>query len=80
MLDLPSDPAAIEADLDLLDRSAALEAWHWTGEIGAAFAHPGWLARADERARCLAASAGEYGGDLQRAVSARLAFWRQTGR
>jgi DNA-binding SARP family transcriptional activator/tetratricopeptide (TPR) repeat protein len=79
MLDLPADPAAIEADLDLLDRSAALEAWHWTGEIGAAFAHPGWLARADERARRLAASAGEYGGELQHAASARLALWQQAG-
>ena len=48
-------------------------------EIGAAFAHPGWLARADERARRLAASAGEYGGELQQAASARLALWQQAG-
>ncbi len=36
-------------DLDLLDRSAAIEAWRWTGEVGAAFGSADWLARAEER-------------------------------
>ncbi|HEY2314098.1 MAG TPA: AAA family ATPase [Streptosporangiaceae bacterium] len=37
LLGLPANAAAVEADLDLLDRSAAIEAWRWTGELGAAF-------------------------------------------
>jgi DNA-binding SARP family transcriptional activator/tetratricopeptide (TPR) repeat protein len=77
MLGLPADPAAIEADLDLLDRSAAIEAWRWTGELGAAFGHTGWLSRAEERVSRLAGQAGEHAASLRRAADARLGEWRR---
>ena len=77
MLGLPADPAAIEADLDLLDRSAAIEAWRWTGELGATFGNPGWLNRAEERVSQLAAQAGEHAAGLLRTADARLADWRR---
>ncbi len=72
-LGLPVDLAAVEADLDLLDRSAAIEAWRWTAELGAAFANPGWLRRAEDRAARLANQAGDHAETLRRAVSGKLA-------
>ena len=39
----PVDLACVQADLDLLDASVAVEAWWWTGEVAAEFANPpGW--------------------------------------
>ncbi len=76
-LDLPADLSGVEADLDLLDRSAAIEAWRWTGEMGAAFGQAGWLERAHDRAGQLAANAGDYADQLRRAAGARLAGWQQ---
>lgn len=76
-LGLPADAASIEADLDLLDRSAAIEAWRWTGELGAAYAHAGWLDRAAERVSRLAGQAGEHAAGLRRVAEARIADWRQ---
>jgi DNA-binding SARP family transcriptional activator/tetratricopeptide (TPR) repeat protein len=76
-LGLPCDPAAVEADLDLLDRSGAIEAWRWTGEIGAAFGTERWLDRAEERVRRLADHAGEHADQVRRAADARLAGWRR---
>ncbi len=75
----PPDLAEVEADLDLLDRSAAIEAWRWTGEIAAAFGQARWIARAEDRARKLAAGAGDHADQLRRTASARLAEWQQAG-
>jgi hypothetical protein len=71
-LGLPVDPAAVSADLDLLDRSAAIEAWRWTAELGAAFANPGWLRRAEDRAARLASQAGDHAETLRRAARHQL--------
>jgi DNA-binding SARP family transcriptional activator/tetratricopeptide (TPR) repeat protein len=76
-LGLPANLLAIEADLDLLDRTAAIEAWRWTGELGAAFGHPAWLSRAEERVSRLAGQAGEHAAELRRTADARFADWRQ---
>ncbi len=76
-LGLPAEPAAIEADLDLLDRSAAIEAWRWTGEIGAAFGNPAWLSRAEDRVVRLAGQAGEHAAGLRQTAGARLADWHE---
>ena len=46
----PVNLARVEADLDLLDASVAVEAWRWTGEVAADFASPAWLDRAVDRA------------------------------
>ncbi len=76
-LGLPPDQTAVEADLDLLDRSGAIEAWRWTGEIGAAFGSERWLSRAEERVRQLAGHSGTYADQLHQAADARLADWRR---
>ena len=74
-LSLPVDLAAVEADLDELDRTVAIEAWWWTGDLAADFASRVWLDRAADRARRLARHAGSR-GDLFLAVSQRrLAVW-----
>jgi DNA-binding SARP family transcriptional activator/tetratricopeptide (TPR) repeat protein len=81
MLRLPADPAAVEADLDLLDRSAAIEAWRWTGELGAAFGRTSWLDRAEVRVGRLASQAGHHAAQLRQAADERLTEWRrQAGR
>ena len=77
MLGVPADPAAVEADLDLLDRSAAIEAWRWTGDLGAAFGITSWLDRAEERVSRLAAQAGDHAAQLRQAADARLVDWRR---
>ncbi len=70
------DPGAVEADLDLLDASVAIEAWWWTGEMAADFAIPGWLDRAVDRADRLARHAEGYAEGLRRHVDHRLPAWR----
>ena len=70
------DPGAVEADLDLLDASVAIEAWWWTGEVAADFANPAWLDRAVDRADRLAGQAGGYGDGLRRHVDQRRPAWR----
>ncbi len=72
----PVDPGAVEADLDLLDASVAIEAWWWTGDVAADFASPAWLDRAADRARRLARHAGDHADGLRRAADQRLAGWR----
>ena len=71
-LGLPVDRAVVSADLDLVDRSAAIEAWRWTAELGTAFADPGWLRRAEDRAGRLADQAGDHADTLRRAVRHQL--------
>ncbi len=71
-LALPVDPAAVSADLDLLDHSAAIEAWRWTAEIGTAFANLDWLRRAEDRAARLAGQAGDHAESLRRAARRQL--------
>jgi len=75
-LGMPVDLAAVEADLDLLDRSVAIEAWRWTGDVAADFASPPWLDRAAGRAALLARQAGGYADILRRAADKRLRDWR----
>ena len=69
-------PARVEADLDLLDASVAIEAWWWTGEVAADFASPVWLDRAVDRADRLARHAEGYAAGLRRHVDQRLPAWR----
>ena len=72
----PVDSGAVEADLDLLDASVAIEAWWWTGEVAADFANPAWLDRAVDRADRLARHAEGYADGLRRHVDQRLPAWR----
>jgi hypothetical protein len=75
-LGLPVDLDCVQADLDLLDGSVAVEAWWWTGDVAADFANPAWLDRAVDRAGRLARNAGGYGDGLRRHVDQRLRGWR----
>jgi DNA-binding SARP family transcriptional activator/tetratricopeptide (TPR) repeat protein len=80
LLSVPVHAASIEADLDQLDQSAAIEAWRWTGELGAAYGQPGWLIRAEGLVSRLAGQAGGHAASLLRAADARLADWRRAPR
>ncbi len=72
----PVDLDSVQADLDLLDDSVALEAWWWTGEVAADFASPAWLDRAVDRAARLACQAEGYADGLRRHADQRLRAWR----
>ena len=72
----PVDLDRVQADLDLLDDSVALEAWWWTGEVAADFASPAWLDRAVDRAARLARQAEGYADGLRRQADQRLRVWR----
>ena len=72
-LGLPVDPAAVAADLDLLDRCVAIEAWRWTCDVAPDFAQPAWLDRAADRAARLARGAGSHADGLLREADRRLA-------
>ncbi len=74
--DSPFDLDCVEADLDLLDASVAVEAWRWTGEVAADFANRAWLDRAVDRADRLARHAEGYADGLRRQVDQRLRGWR----
>ena len=71
-LGLPVDLAVVDADLDLLDRCVAIEAWRWTCDMGADFGHEPWLDRAADRAGRLAQGAGRYADGLRREADQRL--------
>jgi hypothetical protein len=66
------DPDTVAADLDLLDRCVAIEAWRWTCDVAADFAVPAWQDRAADRAARLAQDAGGYADGLLREADRRL--------
>ena len=72
-LGVPVDPGAVAADLDLLDRCVAIEAWRWTCDVATDFAQPAWLDRAADRAARLARGAGSHADGLLREADRRLA-------
>lgn len=78
-LGLPVDLAVVDADLDLLDRCVAIEAWRWTCEVAADFGHEAWLDRAADRAGRLAQGAGRYADGLRREADRRLSRLRVPG-
>src|SRR4029077_2436545 len=76
-LGMPVDLAKIDADLDLLQQSIAIEAWWWTGDLAADLGIPGWLDRAERLADLLAAEAGQHADSLRRDADNRLRNWRR---
>ena len=78
-LGLPVDLDAVAADLDLVSRSVAVEAWWWTGETAAAFAVPAWLDVAVGQAERLARQAGDHADGLRQAAARHLDGWRAVG-
>jgi DNA-binding SARP family transcriptional activator/tetratricopeptide (TPR) repeat protein len=75
-LSLPVDLDVVEADLDLLDRSVAVEAWWWTGAVAADLRVPRWVDRAAARVAALAAASGDRQAALAAEAARRLDRWR----
>jgi len=71
-LGVPVDHAAVDADLDLLDRCVAIEAWRWTCDLAADFGLAAWRDRALDRASRLARDTSEYGDILRQEADRRL--------
>jgi hypothetical protein len=57
----------------------AIEAWRWTCDMAADFAHEAWLDRAADRADRLARDAGRYADGLRREADKRLSRMRVPG-
>jgi hypothetical protein len=75
-LGAPVSLDAVAADLDLVEKAVAVEAWWWTGEAAADFAVPAWLDVAAGRAERLARQAGEHAETLRRTAARRLDEWQ----
>ena len=73
---LPTDPAAVESALDLLDSCVALESWWWTGETAADLGSSRLLARAEDRVARIAREIGPRATELHRDADRRLDRWR----
>jgi DNA-binding SARP family transcriptional activator len=79
-LGVPAEPAAVAADLDLLERSVAIEAWWWTGDTAAELGVPAWLERAERQAALLAGHAGLHADTLRQEADRRMRGWQARGR
>jgi DNA-binding SARP family transcriptional activator len=75
-LGVPADLASVEADLDQLDASVAIEAWWWTGEVAADLGLPPLLARAEARVEQLCGELGSRAPRLRTAADARIRRWQ----
>lgn len=71
-LGVPVDYAAVEVDLDLLDRCVAIEAWQWTCDLAADFGLAAWRDRALDRASRLARDTSEYSDVVRQEADRRL--------
>jgi DNA-binding SARP family transcriptional activator/tetratricopeptide (TPR) repeat protein len=74
------DMTAVEADLDLVDRSVAIEAWWGTGQLAADLHVPKWVDRAADSVTRLAAAAGERGPAMRATTARLLDQWRAAAR
>jgi DNA-binding SARP family transcriptional activator len=79
-LGLPVDLAEADADLSLLARSVAVEAWWWTGEAAVDLGVRDWTSRARALARDLVLQAGDYADTLRADADRRSADWQQSMR
>ena len=72
----PVDPALVERDLDLADRSVAIESWWWAGDLGAALHVRALVDRAERRAARLIGESGVRSTGFDRFARARIDTWR----
>jgi DNA-binding SARP family transcriptional activator len=79
-LGLPVDLEAVSSDIDRLQRSVAIEAWWWTGDVAAELGVPEWLDLAVSQAGRLADDAGEHADTLRREAERRLTHWQPAAR
>jgi DNA-binding SARP family transcriptional activator len=75
-LGVPVKMDAVDADLDELSASVAIEAWWWTGDTAADFGVPAWVDRAARLAGQLADQAGPHAGALRREAERRIQQWQ----
>jgi tetratricopeptide (TPR) repeat protein len=68
----------VAAALEVIGRTAAIEAWWWMGETGADFAVRDWLDRAADQVTFLAGNAGDHGEAFRRAAADRLDGWHSS--
>jgi hypothetical protein len=79
-LGLPVDRDAVAADLEVAQRTMAVEAWWWAGETGAEFAEPRWVDRAEQLAAELAHQAGDRSDVFLASAGRRIQQWRSVTR
>ena len=72
----PADLDTVAADLDLVEKAVAVEAWWWTGETAADLAVPAFLDLTDARVERLARQAADHADTLRRMAAQRLDEWR----
>ncbi len=72
----PADLDTVAADLDIIERSVAIEAWWWTGETAADLGVADWLDRAERQAGRLADNAGPHAAGLRQHAQTRIGQWR----
>jgi DNA-binding SARP family transcriptional activator len=70
------DLAETDRLLEQIARAAAMEAWWWCGDAGAALGVAAWLDRAETLAAQLARNAGAYADTLRAEAERRLRGWR----
>ena len=75
-LGLPVDHAAIEADLDLAERSVAIEAWWWAGELGSVIRIGRWIDRAEAGAAGIRRDNDADAGGFERCAAGLIHAWR----
>jgi DNA-binding SARP family transcriptional activator/tetratricopeptide (TPR) repeat protein len=76
LLGVPVDLDRAWQDLAAVERAAAVEAWWWAGETGAALGQRRWLDRAEVLAAALADASGAYAEPLHAEAARRLERWR----
>ncbi len=74
----PVDLGEVVAALDAVEKTAAIEAWWWTGETAAEFGVRDWLDRAARQAEDLASQADDRSGTLKQAAASRLDGWHSS--
>ncbi len=79
-LGLPVELDTVVEDLDLLERSVAIEAWWWTGDTAADLGVPDWLERAGRQAARLAGNTGVHADTLRQQAVARIDRWQRASR
>jgi hypothetical protein len=77
-LGVPAEPGAVAADLELLERSVAVEAWWWTGDTAAELGVLAWLERAERQVARLA-DAGPHADTIRQAADRRMRGWQSRG-
>jgi DNA-binding SARP family transcriptional activator len=75
-LGVPVEPGTVDGDLDLMERSVAIEAWWWTGDTAADLGVPAWLERAERQATRLADNAGLHADTLRQEAARRMRGWQ----